>query len=86
MKTRDNKGQVVGGLQVFVMSIVTIGVTLAIGLYVLEQVSSSMTADGASANATDEIITALATAPTWIALLVVVVFASAILAYFYMRQ
>ena len=80
------------------MAIVTIGVILAIGLFVLQEVqfatsqsTNSTTYIAASetttaSNATGAVITKLATAPTWIGLLIVVVFASAILAYFYFRQ
>ena len=108
------KAQVVANLQGFVMAIVTIGVVLAIGLYVLQSMSNSIgginsagvgtvascglnssggtagtilyTNCGAAYNATGSIITQLGQAPTWIGLLIVVVFASAILAYFYFRQ
>jgi len=98
MKLLSKKGQIVSNLQGFVMAVVTIGVILAIGLYVLQEMqvaveqannasyttgSATVTAAG---NATGKIITKLGTAPTWIGLLIVVVFASAILAYFYFRQ
>ena len=98
MKKIAKRGQAVGNLQGFLMAIVTIAVVLAIGLYVLQEVqtnveqsnnaswttaSSTVTAAG---NATGTMITKLATAPTWIGLLIVVVFASAVLAYFYMRR
>jgi len=93
MKMLNKKGQIVSNLQGFVMAIVTIGVILAIGLYVLQEMQYATTSDGtstgtatAASNATGAIITKLGTAPTWIGLLIVVVFASAILAYFYFRQ
>jgi len=93
MKMLNKKGQIVSNLQGFVMAIVTIGVILAIGLYVLQEMQYATTSDGtstgtatAASNATGKIITKLGTAPTWIGLLIVVVFASAILAYFYFRQ
>ena len=93
MKLLNKKGQVVANLQGFIMAIVTIGVILAIGLYVLQELQYATTADGtstgtatAASNATGQIIVKLGTAPTWIGLLIVVVFASAILAYFYFRQ
>ena len=93
MKMLTKKGQIVSNLQGFIMAIVTIGVILAIGLYVLQEMQYATTLDGTStgnstiaSNATGAIITKLATAPTWIGLLIVVVFASAILAYFYFRQ
>jgi len=93
MKMLNKKGQVVSNLQGFVMAIVTIGVILAIGLYVLQEMQYATTSDGTSAgtatvasNATGDIIDKLGNTPTWIGLLIVVVFASAILAYFYFRQ
>jgi len=88
MKRLNKKGQVVGNLQTFIMAIVTIAVILAVGLFVLQEVQTA-TKDGATAtaasNATGSIIVKLGSAPTWIGILIVVVFASAILAYFYMR-
>jgi uncharacterized protein (UPF0333 family) len=93
MKMLNKKGQIVSNLQGFVMAIVTIGVILAIGLYVLQEMQYATTSDGtstgtatAASNATGTIIEKLGNAPTWIGLLIVVVFASAILAYFYFRQ
>ena len=98
MKIISKKGQIVSNLQGFVMAIVTIGVILAIGLYVLSEMADATsgsaegtygTASGtttAASNATEKIVTKLGTTPTWIGLLIVVVFASAILAYFYFRQ
>ena len=89
MKALNKKGQVVGNLQVFIMSVVTIGVILAIGLYVLQELeTNTKTSEGAStvaSNATGDVIEKLGNAPTWIGLLIVVVFASAVLAYFYMK-
>ena len=114
MKLLNKRGQIVSNLQGFVMAIVTIGVILAIGLYVLQEMGnatagldsnglSTVQACGSNAtggttgtivytnctaayDATQSVITKLGTAPTWIGLLIVVVFASAILAYFYFRQ
>ena len=92
MKLLRKKGQVISNLQGFVMAVVTIAVVLAIGLYVLQEVQWATTSDGTSTGtatnasaATGTMITKLATAPTWIGLLIVVVFASAILAYFYFK-
>ena len=89
MKMLNKKGQIVNNLQGFIMSIVTIAVVLAIGLYVLQQVqTNTLNASGATtsaSNATGAIITQLGNTPTWIGLLIVVVFATAILAYFYFR-
>jgi hypothetical protein len=98
MKMLNKKGQIVANLQGFIMAIVTMAVVLAIGLFVLNSVAINTsgstettfgTASGtttAASNATIDIINKLGTAPTWIGLLIVVVFASAILAYFYFKQ
>lgn len=98
MKMLNKKGQIVSNLQGFIMAIVTLGVILAVGVYVLQEIAITTsgstsgtygTASGTTttaSNATESVITKIATAPTWIGLLVVVVFASAILAYFYFRQ
>ena len=81
----SKKGQIITSLQSFIMGIVTIGVILAIGLYILSSVGDSMDAGSAEKNATTSIISKLGDAPTWIGLLIVVVFASAILGYFYVQ-
>lgn len=93
MKLLNKKGQIVSNLQGFVMAIVTIGVILAVGLYVLQELQNATTADGTAtgattvaSNATGSVIDKLGQAPTWIGLLIVVVFASAVLAYFYFRR
>jgi len=89
MKILNKKGQGIGGIQVFIMGIVTIAVVLAIGLYVLQEVQTATLTDaGVATNASvavGNVIDALADAPTWIGLLIIVVFASAVLAFFYMR-
>ena len=88
MRKLNKKGQVVANLQTFIMAVVTIAVILAVGLFVLQEVATATEVDGtatASTNATLDIIDKLAQAPVWIGILIVVVFASAILAYFYMR-
>jgi len=88
MKKLNKRGQVVNNLQGFIMAVVTIAVILAVGLFVLQEVQTA-TQDGdnatAASNATGTIIDKLGDAPVWIGILIVVVFASAILAYFYMR-
>jgi len=87
MKRLNKKGQVVANLQTFIMAVVTIAVILAVGLFVLQEVQSATKGETttAASNATGDIIEKLGQAPVWIGILIVVVFASAILAYFYMR-
>ena len=64
MKFLNKKGQIVSNLQGFVMAIVTIGVVLAIGLYVLQSVQtatlSSTGATTVASNATGSVISSLA--------------------------
>jgi len=93
MKKLNSKGQVVANLQTFIMAVVTIAVILAIGLFVLQEVESATKTTNSTGDivatsastATGNIISKLGQAPVWIGILIVVVFASAILAYFYMR-
>lgn len=66
-------------LQSFIISVVIVGVTLVIGIYISDQIGDTMTADSAAANAADDVVTALATGTSWISILVVVGFATIIL-------
>jgi len=66
-------------LQSFIISVVIVGVTLVIGIYISDQIGDQMTADSAAANAADEVVTALSTGTSWISILVVVGFATIIL-------
>jgi ABC-type Na+ efflux pump permease subunit len=87
MRQISKKGNI-GAIQAFIMGIVSVAVILALGLYVLQEISDN-TKDGGNAtdasDAVDGIITELAGVPTWIGLLIVVVFAAAVLSYFYFR-
>ena len=83
----------VGGLQGFILSIVTVAIVLAIGLIVLQQLSDASTSDGTSSgtataatNATDTIITKLATVPTWIGIIIIVALAFIVLSFFIGRR
>jgi len=82
------KGQV-GGLQGFILSIVTVAIVLAIGLIVLKELSTAArtggVTTGAATNAsvaTDSIITKLATVPTWIGIIIIVALAFIVLSFF----
>ena len=79
----------VGGLQTFILSIVTVAIVLAIGLVVLQELSDASTSTGVSSgtataatNATDKIITKMATIPTWIGIVIIVAMAFVVLSYF----
>ena len=94
------KGQV-GGLQGFILSIVTVAIVLAIGLIVLQELSEAQVTGvhgpdgcnsvnvsgcGASYNATTSIITKLATVPTWIGIIIIVALAFIVLSFFIGRR
>lgn len=66
-------------LQSFIISVVIVGVTLVIGIYISDQIGDQMVANSAAANAADEVVTALATGTSWVSILVVVGFATIIL-------
>ena len=79
----------VGGLQGFILSIVTVAIVLAIGLIVLQELKTASTSDGtssgtatAASNATGSIITKLATVPTWIGIIIIVALAFIVLSFF----
>jgi type II secretory pathway component PulF len=70
----------VAGLYQFVLALVLIGLVVGVGLVVLGQFKSSLTASSAEANATQSAITALATIPsTWLGLIVTIVVVAIIL-------
>lgn len=66
-------------LQSFIISVVIVGVTLVIGIYISDTIGDQMTAGSAAANAADDVVTALSTGTSWISILVVVGFATIIL-------
>ena len=88
MKLMKNNKQV-GGMQAFILGIVSVAVVLAVGLIVLSELqTASLTSAGATttaSNATGTIITKLTTVPTWIGIIIVVALAFIVLGYFYMR-
>jgi len=93
MKLMNKKGQTLNNLQIAIMAFAGIVITLAIVLYVLQQLQYATTSDGTStgtstksSNATGSMIDKLATIPTWVGILVVVVFASAVMSYFFFTQ
>ncbi len=82
------KGQV-GGLQGFILSIVTVAIVLAIGLIVLQELETAARVGGLStgaatnaSEATASIITKLATVPTWIGIIIIVALAFIVLSFF----
>ena len=74
-------------IQGFILSIVGIGVVLAVGLIVLGQLQTqALDSAGVStlaSNATGSILTQLGTVPNWIGILITVALAFIVLGYFY---
>jgi len=66
-------------LQSFIISVVIVGVTLVIGIYISSEISDTMDDGSAAQNAANDVVTALATGTSWISILVVVGFATIIL-------
>ncbi len=66
-------------LQSFIISVVIVGVTLVIGIYIADTIGDQMDDGSAAQNAADDVVTALATGTSWISILVVVGFATIIL-------
>jgi ABC-type antimicrobial peptide transport system permease subunit len=66
-------------LQSFIISVVIVGVTLVIGIYITSEIGDQMDTDSDAANAADDVVTALATGTSWVSILVVVGFATIIL-------
>ena len=85
MRKLDKKGQVLGNLQQAIMGFGTIVVVLAIILFIVNGVGTAMPENSNAQNATKSIETKLAGADVWIGILVIVVFATAVMSYFYMR-
>ena len=70
----------ISGLYQFVLALVLIGLVVGVGLVVLSQFKSSLTASSYEANATQDAIEALATIPTtWLGLIVTIVVVAIIL-------
>jgi len=91
MKLLKNNKQV-GGMQAFILGIVSVAVVLAVGLIVLTELQTAARVGGvatgaatAASNATGSIVTKLATVPTWIGIIIVVALAFIVLGYFYTR-
>jgi len=83
MKTLQKKE--VEDIQGFILSIVGIGVVLAVGLIVLGQLRNQTTVNTLEYNATGAITTQLGTVPNWIGILITVALAFIVLGYFYNR-
>jgi hypothetical protein len=82
-----------GGLQGFILSIVTIAIVLAIGLIVLAELQTASKVGGVATGqdtnasvATGAIITKLATVPTWIGIIIIVGLAFIVLSFFIGKQ
>ena len=91
MKLLKNNKQV-GGMQAFILGIVSVAVVLAVGLIVLGELQTASLVGGVAggsttiaSNATGSVLTKLSTVPTWIGIIIVVALAFIVLGYFYQR-
>ena len=75
----QKKGQI-GNLQTIIMTLVVIGILLGIGFLVMEKFYDKMTPDSQAANAVNETITAMATIPTWLSIIVILAIVGILLA------
>jgi hypothetical protein len=66
-------------LQSFIISVVIVGVTLVVGIYISDTIGDQMPNGSAAQNAANDVVDALATGTSWISILVVVGFATIIL-------
>lgn len=73
------KGQVINGLTVAISAIAGLAIVLALTLYVLSAVGDEMEDNSEAQNATKSIVEKLGGAPVWIGILIVVIFASAVM-------
>jgi len=79
MQTKSKKG--FAQIATIVLTIVIISVVLVIGLLILGNLKTQLTANSAEANATGTMITALATIPGYVTILIIVAVFGFILAY-----
>ena len=84
MKALNKKLQA-GNLQGFILTIVGVAVVLAVGLIVLTELEATTTSGSAASNATNDIIDAMGTIPTWIGIIIVVALAFIVLSFFTRR-
>jgi len=83
---KDKKGQsVISGLQATIFGLGSLAIVLTIVLYVLTSVGDEMPAGSTAQNATLDMTTSIGKAPTWIGILVIVIFAVAVMSFFYLR-
>jgi len=79
LQLKNKKGfQALSGI---IMTIVLVALVLGVGFMVLSQFQKQLTPSSSEANATGEIITALATVPGWISILIIVAIAGIVIAY-----
>jgi hypothetical protein len=88
----SKKGQVMTQLQGFILGLGGVTIILAVVLIVLAELSTSAHVGGTStgattvaSNATDNIISKLATVPTWVGIIIVVALAFIVMGFFYVR-
>ena len=85
---KAKKAQVLSGLQAAILSFVVIAMVLGVGLYVLQEFQYSTTTTGTSTGsptnasiAIGSVIVKMGTVPTWLGILIIVIFAAAVITY-----
>ena len=76
---KSKKGQI-GTLQSIIITLVIIGIVLGVGFLVLEEFSTQMTAGSQAQAGVNDTITAMATIPTWLTIIVLIAIVGILLA------
>jgi len=71
MRKLLNKKAQLGTLQSIIITLVVVGIVLGIGFLVLEAFYDQMTDGSEAADAVNDTITAMATIPTWLSIIVI---------------
>jgi len=76
----SNKKAQIGTLQSIIITLVIIGIVLGVGFLVLEEFSSQMTAESQAQAGVNDTISAMATIPTWLTIIVLIAIVGILLA------
>lgn len=80
MKSLMDKKAQIGTLQSIIVTLVIIGIVLGVGFLVLEEFRDEMTSGSNAYLGVNDTITALATIPTWLTIIVLIAIVGIILA------
>ena len=76
---RDKRGMTIGDLYPVILIIATVGILLAVVMYVLEEFGDQMTANGSAANATEDIVDDFTDFVPWVGIILLVIAAAIVL-------